>query len=171
MSASCSRARPARERVLPASAQGLIHRGAKAGDAEGIKRALWLTNREDPLRDRFAKDTKLGALKKITPSQALGLGGQRRAVIVDADLPVALNLATMVAAAEGFLVAYPGLVEEYRLQAAFDLRGVFDTEAEALDWARENVAPGLDRGLLAVVPDEPTCSGAKRKLVVTSRML
>jgi hypothetical protein len=136
------------EKVLFASLQGLL---AASG------RALYLAEQsaEKGWIDFLVEKKSIESVEKLSPSAALDLLGHRRAVVVDPDIRGALNVATMVAAVEGLLVAYPGLVEPYRLEVAADPRGTFDDEAEMLAWAIANLKPRLNASLLACIPTLP----------------
>jgi hypothetical protein len=134
------------ERVLAASAQGLASRaGAKAIYlvASGADRALL---------ERLESATHVKRVVNANLKDALGAVGHKRAVVVDPELHGSLNLATMVAAAEGLLVAYPGDVAAHGLEAAMDLRGVFASGAEMLAWTREHVLDRLERKAVVFAP-------------------
>jgi len=137
------------ERVLLASAQGLINRSggevsAYLSDGRASQNAL----------EEWKKE---GLLEEVTPlslDQTLEIVGHRKSVIFDPELRGSLNLAVMVASVEGLLVAAPHLVEKHKLEAAADLRGTFKSQAECYAWAFENLWPLLDHRALAMVePD------------------
>jgi hypothetical protein len=134
------------ERMLLASAQGLIHRRDKHAVflAESSRAEAWLKT--------LADEKLIGTAKKSSAVAILGMLENRRAVIVDPDLYGSLNLATMIGALEGLLVAYPGHVERYDLEVASDLRGTFDSHADALDWAVANIRPLMRSDILSCMP-------------------
>lgn len=138
------------EKVLLASAQGLVNRS-------GGEVSVFLV--DNPLEERILRgyrdDGHIDELTKVEPSDLLDAVGHRNSVLADPEVYGSFNLAVAVAAAEGTLVAYPGLVERYGLKVAADLRGLFRTQAEACRWAFENIRPALEGGCLAMVEPSP----------------
>lgn len=145
------------EKVLLASAQGLVNRGlGDGGLGDGDSTSVYLA--ADPGAEARLEAYRLGGLVaetvRLEPDGIIDLVGHRRAVIVDPEVYGSLNLAVMVAAAEGLLVSHPDLVERYRLEPVADLRGIFATGAEGYAWAMDDVWPALRSGCLALVrPD------------------
>ncbi|MCZ6794645.1 MAG: GxGYxYP family putative glycoside hydrolase, partial [Planctomycetota bacterium] len=134
------------ERVLLASAQGLLHQRA------GHSLYLAGTDADRGWLNFLQGEKYFDKVQKLNVSDVFSLLGHRRAVVVDPDVYGSLNLATMVAAVEGLLVAYPGVVDRHGLEVAFDLRGTFESGPEMVRWALENLRPSLDPGLLASYP-------------------
>lgn len=154
------RALSASERILAASAQGLVNR---SGGEESVY-----------LADGEAGEARLEAYREagaIEGVRAAGLAevlervGHRRAVVVDPDVRGSLNVATMLAAAEGLLVAHPWNLEPHRLEAAEDLRGRFASAAEGYAWAEEKLLPRLSSGILAMVEPAPSTYAIRDYLI------
>jgi len=150
---------PPEDRVLLASAQGLVHRRARPAVflAASSGAGSWL--------EQLAGAKLIGTVKKSTPAGILGMLSHRRAVVVDPDLHGSLSLATMIAALEGLLVAYPGHVGLHDLEVITDLRGTFDSHAEALEWAISNIRPLMRSDVLACVAATPSTWGLRDLLV------
>jgi hypothetical protein len=152
------------ERILAASAQGLLHRDiAKNGvlflDASGLA--------ANSLAPAIAPD-ELARAEPIDLAAVLGRVGHRRAVIVDPELFGSLDLATMAAAVEGALVAYPAAIETHSLEIAVDLRGLFSTYEEMLAWSERSLRPHLDSSLVVLSPPESS-SWELRDLVIAKK--
>ncbi|MFQ6099036.1 MAG: hypothetical protein ACE5O2_15000, partial [Armatimonadota bacterium] len=80
----------------------------------------------------------------------------RGLVVTDPRVPATVNVATMVAALDGLLIASPRLAATLDAPVVEDLRGRWRTNAEALDWALEELWPRLDhRALASSAPDWP----------------
>jgi len=151
---------PAAERILAASAQGLINRtGGPLSvflvDGDAAEKRL------EGYRSRgFVEETRPGGLDQVFDRL-----GHRRAVVVDPDVRGSLNVATMIAAAEGLLIGYPALVEPNGLEIAEDLRGRFVSGVEGYEWARENLLPRLSPRLLAMVEPDPKAYAIRDYLI------
>ena len=78
--------------------------------------------------------------------------GHRRAVVVDPDLYGSLNVATMICALEGLLIAYPGLVAKHDLEVVVDLRGLFEDSGELAEFSWETLWPRFRKDVLCVAP-------------------
>ncbi len=132
------------ERILAQSAQGLFNR--RGGDE-----AIYLvTSRDDQRRlGRWVEQGLIDVQRRVDLAEVLRLVGHRRAVVVDPFLRGSLDLATMVAAVEGVLVAYPEVIARHGLEIAIDLRGVFSNSAEILGFVRDDLMPQLDRSAIA----------------------
>ena len=145
------------------SAQGLLHR------VEGP--SLFLQRGTFPL-DAIRESRAGKGLEKIAALEAaevIDLVGHRNAVIVDPDLPGSLDVATMVAAAEGFLVAYPSSIEKWKLEVAFDLRGVFSHTSEMLAFTRTQLLPRLSTSAILDLPSSSS-TWQLRDLAIRDRL-
>ena len=171
------------DRVLLSSAQGLLQRSGVAvwldeGRAQPALAFPTLPNAPKPPSPPEAPDSPAAVAKKLglespqrwTPKDVLGALPHRRAVIVDPALPPTLNAATMIASVESLLVAYPGAIDEYELEVAADLRGLFEDQAEMLEFVRSAILPRLDPDLIAIVPATAD-SWRLRDLLVSRRAL
>jgi hypothetical protein len=70
-------------------------------------------------------------------------------VITDPQLPATKNVATMIAGVKDAVVVSPRLAKQLSLPVLDDLRGRWQTSAEAYRWAYENLWDGLNHHLLA----------------------
>ncbi|MBN1421767.1 MAG: hypothetical protein JXP34_23540 [Planctomycetes bacterium] len=145
------------ERVMLASAQGLVNRagGADATDGTDAADAIFLAedDRAAELLKWYRQEGLIDDFRNALPRDALGLVGHRKAVVVDPDLYGSLNIATMIAGIDGLLIAYPRDVVDYDLSIAEDLRGRFASAAEAYAWAFETLWPRMSHQALAL--EEP----------------
>ncbi len=132
--------------------QGLVNRGDETTvflflfDPQGSTSPFWL----DLLRRRgYTRDTRRLSLAEYFDKY---LGQAKGLVVYDPDLPVTLNIATMIAAVESRMVVGPGEVERFgkRLPDVKDLRGRWDTNLEAYEWAFNTLWPKLRHDILAV---------------------
>ncbi len=140
------------EKVLLASAQGLIHQRT---DEEAP--SVFLANRNPSAwLEQLAKGRRIAKIQVATARDVIGMVGHRRAVVVDPDLRGSLNLATMVAGIEGLLVAWPEHVSKYALEPTLDLRGTFESATEMLEFALAHLRPNLATVLADVPPDAST---------------
>ncbi|HJN18405.1 MAG TPA: GxGYxYP family putative glycoside hydrolase, partial [Armatimonadota bacterium] len=144
--------------MLLTSLQGLVNRKRPRiylditqfpGEPSPDERWLaWLQERGDVQAVRTVDDplTLLGEHR----SEYRGL------VVTDPAVPGTVNVATMIAGVENLLVASPELAAELDIPVIEDLRGRWTTNAEALDWAGEELWPKLNHHAFAVVhPDLP----------------
>lgn len=92
----------------------------------------------------------------------------RDVVVVDPELPAALNIATMVSAVRGIPLAYPEDVERFDLNPVEDLRGRWKTNIEAYQWAWEELWPQLNPRAIAVL--SPEIGGHLRDYLVQQRV-
>ncbi len=151
-----------RERVLLISAQGLLNgagrtpRAFVASDEPSLQRLNWYQTPDGG---------GLKTARQRTPKEFLQLVGHRRTVVVDPQVYGSLNVATMLAAVDGLLVAYPEFVGPYGLRVVHDLRGRFTTCAEGYTWALEHLRPFLARRCLAMVDPEPRTYGVRDYLI------
>ena len=140
------------ERVLAASVQGLLAR-----EADGPR--LWLERvpaherNLARLYENIADGPELER-RDVSLVDALDILGHRRAVVVDPNLYGSLNLATMVAAVDDLLIAYPGHVARYELDVQADLRGLFENSVEMMEFALEHLRPRLRSDRLAIYPPD-----------------
>jgi len=149
---------PDAERILLVSAQGLINRAAGPISVYLEAWAGWKP-------DRYLADGLISKCTNATRKEILDLVGHRKAVVVDPDVRGSLNLATMIAAADGLLIAYPAVVEPYRLEIVQDLRGRFASGAEGYAWAWENLRHHLRPRVLAMVEPTPATHGIRDYLI------
>jgi len=68
---------------------------------------------------------------------------------VDPGFPASVNLATMLAGVKEVPAAFPQTAKKYALRVEEDLRGRWETNAEAYRWAFENLWPQMDHTCLA----------------------
>ncbi len=136
------------ERVLLASAQGLVNRrGTHLVSLSSTPSDVWAAGIQNlKLVDR---------VETHQPKDLFDLVGHRRAVVVDPDLFGSLNLATMIASLEGLLIAYPSQIEKHGLEVATDLRGTFSSNVEMFDFAVENVLPLTDADSIGSIRPTP----------------
>ncbi len=76
----------------------------------------------------------------------------KKVVVIDPEFPATINLGCMIASLENAAVAYPASVEKYGLDVAIDLRGKWQTNAEAYRWALDNLWPKMDHSVMACMP-------------------
>ncbi len=109
----------------------------------------WLRERGDV--ENLERKDAVGSLDLIRQFRA-ELEGQ---VVVDPDLPATINVATMLAATDRLLITYPrvaaSFAQRYNLPIVVDLRGRFNSSAEAYRWAWENLWPRLGHHALAML--------------------
>lgn len=70
------------------------------------------------------------------------------AVVYDPDFLASINLATMVAAVNRFVIVSPGIAETCGLPVKSDLRGRFRDNAKAYSWAVDHLMPHLSKRVL-----------------------
>ncbi|MBN1419496.1 MAG: hypothetical protein JXP34_12015 [Planctomycetes bacterium] len=141
---------PDAERVLFASAQGLINR---RGESDAVY-IVYAKADEEALR-RFGEKGVVRSVRETDVEGILTRVGHRRAVVVDPGVQGSLNVATMIASVKDLLVAYPAALARHRLEAVEDLRGRFRSASEAYEWARQNLWPEMSRRCLAIADPHP----------------
>jgi len=70
-------------------------------------------------------------------------------ILIDADLPASINVATMMAAFEGIPIAYSSTVEKFGLKVKIDLTGRFKTNIEAYQWAFDEYWEKMNHSVVA----------------------
>jgi len=134
------------ERVLFASAQGLLHRGGETGAC-----AIDAGFREDAVAALDAE----GGVESVADGKladVIAAVGHRRAVVVDPFLHGSLNVATMLSALEGVLITYPRDIGKHELEVIHDLRGRFASPEAQQEFVASELWPKFPKGVLAVYP-------------------
>ncbi len=162
-----------RTKTLLNTAQGMINRdqpklylilqkpSATAAEMEKthIKHDLnWLKWLKQ--NDYIKRTTELSS-----PAQVLETFDVKDVVLVDDDLPVGLNIATMAAAVNNAAVAYPEHVEKFGLNVILDMRGRFNSNLDAYRWAFENLWPKMNKTAIACLAPKPELSHMRDYLV------
>ena len=143
---------------LLASLQGLVNRKrpriylnlnpAYADPQPDDRWLTWLRERGDVQSVRQV-DEPLDLLKRFR-SAYKGL------VVVDPQVPATVNVATMVAGVEDLLIASPELAEKLDVPVREDLRGRWQTNADAMAWAAQELWPKLNHHVFGCAhPDLP----------------
>lgn len=168
-----SRACDDRTKILVSTAQGLINRESprlyvfykKPEETANVMEQTALNHDQRWL----AWLVKGGYINQPEPlaslEDVLKRFGVRRVVQVDPALPVSLNIATMIGAVEGLAVAYPEQVRQYKLEVAQDLTGRWKTNAEAYEWAFQNLWPKMDHTAIAWLAPSPNLSHPRDYLI------
>ncbi len=131
-------------RLLVFCLQGLVNRQQP--------RVYCLSNDLDAFwLQRLVRRGWVARTQSVTPRDLLRRFADccRGAVVFDPALPASKNVATMLAAARGALVASPALAKEWGLPVAEDLRGRWKTSADAYAWAFDRLWPRLCHHVVA----------------------
>jgi hypothetical protein len=146
------------EQILLTSLQGLVNRtqprlyfilnsfpGAPSPDERWL---TWLQERGDIDSVRRVEEP-LSLLDEFREAY-------RGVVVTDPFVPATTNVATMVAATEDLLVAPPHVARVLKLPVRRNLQGRWRTNAEAMQWAVDELWPKLNHHVLAYnAPDWP----------------
>ena len=135
------------DRILMASAQGLLHQRE-----DGRRLFLQANPADENWISQLEAQGLIAETRQVSLGDALDFVGHRRAVVVAPGLRGSLNLATMIGALEGLLVALPDQVETHKLEVAFDLRGLFQNATEMLEWTYEHIWPRVEKDRVAIYP-------------------
>ena len=149
-------------KTLIATAQGIINRntpqlylvltGAKIKPLNEALNNYESINMDIAWMDWLVENDYLGSIKRLNSVEELfSQFNLKKVVLVDPDFPATLNIGCMVAAVEGAAVAYPEHVEKYNLDVIQDLRGRWRTNAEAYQWAFENLWKEMDQSVIACI--------------------
>ncbi len=138
-------------RLAAITLQGLVNRGERAkvflvlfGEGTHGSR-LWL---EELQRKSYIEDTR-----KISESAYFEtyLSHVNGLVVYDPALPATINIATMLGGVESRMVIAPGQLERFspRMADVVDLRGRWNSNADAYEWAFKELWPKLRHDVLA----------------------
>ena len=100
--------------------------------------------------------------------EVLNKFGVRKVVLADNAFPATLNIACMIGSLEKAAVAYPDQVSKYNLEVVEDLKGKWQTNAEAYKWAFVNLWPKMDHTIIAC--QTPSISSHLRDYIVAKKI-
>ncbi|MHB1457415.1 MAG: GxGYxYP domain-containing protein [Armatimonadota bacterium] len=128
------------ERLFVVSVQGIVNRTVprifiNSWDSD----TFWL----DMLKERklIIRTVDLDNIKALADMYRNELRGL---VVTDPKLRLTVNIATMIAGVDKVAIASPELLERLNMSVKFDLRGKWSMEAEAYEWAYNNLWPRMN---------------------------
>lgn len=159
------RAYPQHLALTMVSLQGIVNKKQS--------RLFLVTHTYDPMWADWLKERgDVDALAKLDVLQAAQLISRFRdelkgQVVTDPNVPATINLATMISGLDGLLITHPDYADNYaerfHLPIAVDLRGRFERNFEAYQWALDNLWPRLSHHALAML--HPSCTSVRDLLI------